>query len=184
MTRDEAVLLIREHVQNPNLVAHMLATEAVMGALAARLAGDEEQWRMAGLLHDLDVEETAGEMESHGLRTVELLEQAGFDDQVVLQAIRAHNPQNGSTIATPMDQALFACDPLTGLITAAALIRPEKRLELVALKSLKKRFKEPSFAKGARREDILTCSELGIELDEFLAMSLAAMQGVSDELGL
>ena len=83
-----------------------------------------------------------------------------------------------------MDRALFACDPLTGLITAAALIRPEKRLEPVALKSLQKRFKEPSFAKGARREDMLTCTELGLELDEFLAIGLDAMKEIADELGL
>ena len=83
-----------------------------------------------------------------------------------------------------MDRALFACDPLTGLITAAALIRPEKQLALVSLKSLRKRFKEPSFAKGARREDILTCVELGLEQEEFMAIGLEAMQEVSDELGL
>ena len=83
-----------------------------------------------------------------------------------------------------LDRALFACDPLTGLITAAALIRPEKSLGLVTLKSLKKRFREPAFAKGARREDILTCSELGLELEEFLGIALEAMQEVSDELGL
>ena len=83
-----------------------------------------------------------------------------------------------------MDRALCACDCLTGLVTAAALIRPEKRLAPVELRSLKKRFKEPSFAKGARREDIMTCSELGIELDEFLAIGLEAMKEVADDLGL
>jgi len=123
-------------------------------------------------------------MAVHGLRTVEMLREAGLDDESVLQAIAAHNPANGSSVQTLMDRALFACDPLTGLVTAAALIRPEKRLELVALKSLKKRFREPSFAKGARREDMLTCAELGLELDEFLAIGLEAMQEVSDELGL
>lgn len=83
-----------------------------------------------------------------------------------------------------MDRALYAGDPLTGLITAAALIRPEKRLEPVELKSLKKRFKEPSFAKGARREDMMTCTELGIDLEEFLAIGLTAMKEISDDLGL
>ena len=83
-----------------------------------------------------------------------------------------------------MDRALFAADPLTGLVTAAALIRPEKQLSLVTVKSLKKRFKEPSFARGARREDMATCEELGIPLDEFLGLGLEAMQGISDELGL
>lgn len=184
MTRDEALQLVRERVGGENLVNHMLAAEAIMGALARRLGGDEEKWRMAGLLHDLDVEETAESMESHGACTVVWLRDAGFADEEVLQAILAHNPQCGSSILSMMDRALYACDPLTGLITAAALIRPEKRLELVALKSLKKRFKEPSFAKGARREDIGTCSELGLDLDEFLTIGLEAMQGVSNELGL
>jgi putative nucleotidyltransferase with HDIG domain len=184
MNREEALALVRERVKNENLVNHMIAAEAIMGALAGRLGGDEARWRLAGLLHDLDVEETAETMEVHGTRTVEWLRDAGFEDEEVLQAILAHNPANGSTVASPMDRALYACDCLTGLITAAALIRPEKRLALVALKSLKKRFKEPAFAKGARREDIMTCSELGLGLDEFLEMGLVAMQEVADDLGL
>ena len=184
MKRQEAVQLVRDRVKNENLVKHMLATEAIMGALARRLGEDEERWRLAGLLHDLDVEETADSMELHGTVTVQWLREAGLDDAQVLQAIAAHNSANGSCIVSPMDRALFSCDPLTGLVTAAALIRPEKQLELVALKSLKKRFKEPSFAKGARREDIMTCSELGLELDEFLAIGLEAMQEASDDLGL
>jgi putative nucleotidyltransferase with HDIG domain len=184
VTREEAFALVQARVQSENLVKHMLATEAVMGALARRLGEDEERWRLAGLLHDLDVEETADTMAVHGLRTVEMLREAGLDDEVVLQAISAHNPANGSSVTCALDRALFACDPLTGLITAAALIRPEKRLEFVALKSLRKRFKEPSFAKGARREDILTCAELGLDLEEFMAIGLEAMQEVSDDLGL
>jgi predicted hydrolase (HD superfamily) len=170
MDRDLALSLVRERVSNQNLVKHMLAVEAIMGALAERLGGEEHRWRLAGLLHDS--------------RTVEWLRAAGLQDEEVLQAILAHNPGNGSTVGSAFDRALFACDCLTGLITAAALIRPEKKLELVTLPSLQKRFKEPSFAKGARREDIMTCSELGVELDEFLDLGLKAMQEVSDALGL
>lgn len=184
MTREEALVLLRERVANPNLISHMLATEAIMGALAVRLDEDEGRWRLAGLLHDLDAEETADRMDVHATLTVAWLREAGLDDEEVLHAISAHNPGNGSTIGTRMDRALYACDPLTGLVTAAALIRPEKRLEPVALKSLQKRFKEPSFAKGARREDMLTCSELGLELDEFLSIGLDAMKEIADELGL
>ena len=184
MTREEALALVQERVKNPNMTSHMLATEAIMGALARRLGYDEAQWRLAGLLHDLDAEQTADRMDVHGTLTVEWLRAAGLDDEEVLHAILAHNPANGSSIENSMDRALFACDPLTGLVTAAALIRPEKKLELVALKSLKKRFREPSFAKGARREDMLTCSELGLELDEFLEIGLEAMKEVADELGL
>ena len=184
MTRDEALALVRVRVENPNMIGHMVATEAIMGALARRLGHDYTQWRLAGLLHDLDAERTAETMEVHGTLTVQWLREAGLDDEQVLHAILAHNPANGSSIESPIDQALFSCDPLTGLITAAALIRPEKKLALVELKSLKKRFKEPSFAKGARRQDILTCSELGLELEEFLAIGLDAMKEVADELGL
>jgi putative nucleotidyltransferase with HDIG domain len=184
MDRDTALSLVQEKVQAPNLVNHMLATEAIMVALADRLQEDRDRWGLAGLLHDLDVEETADAMTVHATRTVEWLRGAGLDDDEVLDAILAHNPANGSEIKTPMARALFAADPLTGLITAAALIRPEKKLEPVQLKSLKKRFKEPSFAKGARREDIATCEELGIPLEEFLGLGLDAMKGVADELGL
>lgn len=184
MEREEALALIRERVGNENLVNHMLATEAIMGALARRLGGDDARWRLAGLLHDLDVDETAESMERHGNVTVEWLREAGLDDEEVLQAIRAHNASNGSSVGCDMDRALFACDCLSGLVTAAALIRPEKKLAPVELKSLKKRFKEPSFAKGARREDIMTCSELGLELEEFLAIGLEAMKEVADDIGL
>ncbi len=184
MDREQALGLVREHVKNENLVSHMVAAEAIMGALAKRLGGDEERWRLAGLLHDLDVEETADTMEVHGILTVQWLREAGFEDEEVLQAILAHNSANGSTVESTMDRAIFACDCLTGLITAAALIRPEKHLAPVELKSLKKRFKEPSFAKGARREDIMTCDQLGLDLEEFLGIGLEAMKEIADDLGL
>jgi putative nucleotidyltransferase with HDIG domain len=184
MDREQALGLVREHVQNENLVNHMLAAEAIMGALAKRLGGDEQRWRLAGLLHDLDVEETVDRMEVHGILTVQWLREAGFEDEEVLHAILAHNSANGSMVESVIDRAIFACDCLTGLITAAALIRPEKRLAPVELKSLKKRFKEPSFAKGARREDIMTCDQLGLDLEEFLGIGLEAMKEVADDLGL
>lgn len=184
MEREAALRLIREQVPNENLVNHMLATEAIMAALSERLDGDRERWALAGLLHDLDVVETADTMEVHGTQTVAWLREQGMEDEEVLDAILAHNPANGSTITTTMSRALFAADPLTGLITAAALIRPEKQLAPVELKSLKKRFKEPSFAKGARREDILTCEELGIPLEEFMAIGLGAMKGIAPDIGL
>jgi uncharacterized protein len=184
VNREDALRIVRDHVRNENMVKHMLAAEAIMGALARRLGEDEERWRLTGLLHDLDAEETADSMEIHGVLTVTWLREEALEDEAVLHAIAAHNPTNGTCIESRVDRALFACDPLTGLVTAAALIRPERRLELVELKSLKKRFKEPSFAKGARREDIMTCADLDMELEEFLAIGLEAMKGVSDELGL
>jgi putative nucleotidyltransferase with HDIG domain len=184
MNRDQALALVKERVKNENLVSHMVAAEAIMGALAKRLGGDEQRWRLVGLLHDLDVDETVDAMEVHGTMTVQWLREAGLQDEEVLHAILAHNSTNGSTVDTVMDRAMFASDCLTGLVTAAALIRPEKRLALVELKSLKKRFKEPSFAKGARREDMMTCDQLGLDLEEFLLIGLDAMKEVADELGL
>lgn len=184
MTREEAVTLVRERVQNENLVRHMLATEAIMADLADRLGGNRDTWAMAGLLHDLDVEETADHMDVHGLRSVEWLQEAGFQDTEVLQAVRAHNPENGTVAGCLLDQVIVAADPLSGLITAAALIRPEKKLELVSLKSLKKRFREPAFARGANREGIATCEQFGLSLEEFLSIGLAAMQRIAPELGL
>ena len=184
MTREEAAALVRETVKNENLVRHMLATEAIMADLADRLGGERETWALAGLLHDLDVEETAETMAVHGLRTAEWLEARGFDNPVVLQAVRAHNPENGTEPQSLLDEVIVAADPLSGLITAAALIRPEKRLDLVTLKSLKKRFKEPAFAKGANREAIARCERFGVPLEEFLAIGLAAMQRIAPELGL
>ncbi|NLE73160.1 MAG: HDIG domain-containing protein [Actinobacteria bacterium] len=184
MTREEAVTLVKERVQNENLVRHMLATEAIMADLADRLGGNRDTWAMAGLLHDLDVEETADRMDVHGLRSVEWLQEAGFQDTEVLQAVRAHNPENGTVAGCLLDQVIVAADPLSGLITAAALIRPEKKLELVSLKSLKKRFREPAFARGANREGIATCEQFGLSLEEFLSIGLAAMQRIAPELGL
>ena len=184
VNRDTGLCLVRERVANENLVRHMLATEAIMGALAERLGEDVERWKLAGLLHDLDVEQTAESMETHGTLTVQWLREEGLDDEEVLQAIAAHNPATGSVVESRMDRALLACDPMTGLITAAALIRPEKKLELVALKSLKKRWKESAFAKGASREQMAGCEKLGIERDEYLQIALAAMQAHAAELGL
>jgi uncharacterized protein len=183
--RDAALELVRARVPNENLVRHMLATEAIMGALADRLGEDRERWAVAGLLHDLDVVETVETPEVHAVRAVEWLREAGFSDEAVLQAILAHNADNnGCTVDCALDRALVAADRLSGLITAAALIRPEKKLELVKAKSLSKRYREPAFARGASREDIASCERIGIPLEEFLALGLVAMQSVSDDLGL
>lgn len=184
MDRTEAITLVRQKVSNENLVKHMLAAEAIMTALAEILHADRERWALAGLVHDLDGEETAEKMEVHGQKSVEWLREAGLSDEDVLQAVLAHNPANGSQVSSTLDRALFAVDPLTGLIAAAALIRPEKKLEPVKLKSLKKRYKEPSFARGARREDIATCEELGLSLEDFMETGLGAMKSISGDLGL
>ncbi len=135
---------------------------------------------MAGLLHDLDYAETAEDPERHGLVTAEMLD--GQVDDEVMHAILSHADKVPRE--SLMDKALYASDPTTGFIVAAALVRPDKSLAEVKLKSLKKRWKEKAFARGASRDQMGSCEEMGLERDEFLQLSLEAMQARSDELGL
>jgi putative nucleotidyltransferase with HDIG domain len=183
MDKTSALKEIRERVKNENLVRHMLATEAIMRALAPRFGGDAEEWAMAGLLHDIDVEIVNGDMQEHSRKGADVARQLGAGEAIT-HAILTHNEAHGIPPESNMDKALFCADPLTGLITAAALIRPEKKLALVEAKSVRKRFKEKSFAAGANRENIAKCSALGMELDEFIELGVKAMQGVAAELGL
>jgi len=183
MLRDDALDSIRANVENESLIDHMLATEAIMRALARRLGRDEEVWGLTGLLHDIDVELTEGDMHSHSRLGADLVQELGASDEMA-QAILCHNETHGIPCETLLDKALFCADPLTGLIAAAALVRPDKKLAGVKAKSVMKRFGEKRFAAGANREHIATCSELGLELDEFVALGLEAMQGIAGELGL
>jgi putative nucleotidyltransferase with HDIG domain len=180
--RSEAYALVEERIPNKNLVSHCVATEAIMLALAERLgAGDDrDRWGLAGLLHDLDYAETGEEPERHGYVTAGMLE--GLVDDEIVHAILAHAQK--APRETAMDRALYAADPTTGFIVAAALVRPEKKLENVELRSLKKRWKEKAFARGASREQMATCEDMGLERDEFLQISLDAMKARAGELGL
>jgi len=181
MERQEAHDLVMEMVTEPNLRNHMLASEAVMRALARRFDQDPDYWGLAGLVHDLDYNETVNDFSRHGFVTSEILREKGISEEI-LDAVVAHAGHRERV--TVLDKALYCADPVTGLIAAAALIRPEKKLELVKLKSLKKRFKEKQFARGADREQIRACEDLGMELDDFLELSLEAMKGIAGEIGL
>lgn len=181
MTREDALEMVFSHVTEESLRNHMLATEAVMRALAVRLEEDPDEWGLAGLLHDLDYHETLDNFPRHGYVTSEILQERGLS-QGLLDAIVAH--AGHIERRTLLDRALYAADPVTGLVVAAALIRPEKKLEPVKLKSLRKRFKEKQFARGADRDQIRSCEELGIPLDDFLELSLEAMKGIADQIGL
>jgi len=183
MTREEAISSIKTNVENANLVKHMLATEAVMRALARRLGEDEDEWGLTGLLHDIDVELTEGDMKAHSQLGADLARELGASEAMA-HAILCHNQQHGIPLETKLDKALFCADPLTGLITAAALVRPDKKLASVEAKSVRKRFKEKTFAAGADREQIASCRELGLELDAFLELALKAMKGIAQDLGL
>ena len=183
MNRKEALNSIKANVENENLVKHMLATEAIMRALARHLGEDDEEWGLTGLLHDIDVDLTEGDMSSHSKLGADLARELGTSE-VMAHAILCHNEVHGISLETKLDKALFCADPLTGLITAAALVRPDKKLAGLEVKSVSKRFKEKSFAAGVNRQQISQCSEIGLELDEFIELGLVAMQGIAAELGL
>jgi hypothetical protein len=182
-TREQVVRLIEGSIANVNLRHHMLATEAVMRALAERLGEDPDVWGLAGLAHDLDAEETEGDPARHGAVAAERLSSLGLPADLV-HAVAAHNPRTGVVTERPVDVALVAADQITGLITAATLVRPDKALPEVKVKSVRKRMREGAFARGVDRESIMRCEEIGLDLDEFLGIALSAMQGVAGELGL
>ena len=183
MNREEAINSIEANVENRNLIKHMMATEAIMRALAKHLGEDGEEWGLTGLVHDIDVELTGGDMNTHSKLGADLVREMGASEDMV-HAVLCHNEAHGVPRNTKLDKALFCADPLTGLITAAALVRPDKKLAGVELKSVRKRFKEKSFAAGASREQIATCSELGLDLEEFIELGLKAMKGIAEDLEL
>ena len=179
--RDEALELVRGRIANPNLVKHMLAAEAVMDALAGRLGEDRDLWSRTGLLHDLDLDVTEGDAERHGRVAYEVLGAADVPEEL-RQAVLAH--VGHVPARTRLEQAIVAADPVTGLITAAALVAPSRKLADVRVDSLRKRMKEKRFAANVNREQIGRCADLGLTVEEFLALSLEAMQRVAPELGL
>lgn len=181
MTRDEAFELVKEKVSNKNLIKHMLATEVCMKELAGRLGKNIEEWSLAGLLHDLDYDSTKDNFPRHGYETVEMLQGKDLSKEI-LQSILSHTGHVERE--SEMDKALFAIDPTTGLIVAAALMHPDKKLGSIDIDFIMRRFKEKRFAAGANREQIRSCSEVGLELEEFIGICLKGMQAISAELGL
>ncbi len=184
MDRDKLFEELKKRVHDDHLIKHMLATEAVMEAVAKRLGQDEEKWGITGLLHDIDYEVTKEDPEKHSLIGAEWLSDMGLPDDVVY-AVKVHNERHGLPRNSLLDKALYAVDPLTGFIMAVALVMPDKKLSTVKVKSLKKKFKDKRFAAGASREQIRTCEqELAIPLNEFFEIALKAMQEIAGELGL
>ncbi|NTW04818.1 MAG: HDIG domain-containing protein [Peptococcaceae bacterium] len=183
MKRPEAEKLLHHHLKNKNLIKHSLAVEAVMRGLAKHLGENRELWGIAGLVHDIDYDWTKDAMAKHSLEGARILKENGFSEDLVY-AVKVHNHIHGLPRISLLDKALYAADPVTGLITAGALILKEKKLSSVDVPFLIKRFAEKSFARGANRETILSCTELGLTLEEFLSISLSAMQEISQEIGL
>lgn len=181
MTRTEAYDLVTSMVTNRNLLKHMLATEACLRGLARKLGEDEEKWGLAGLLHDVDYDQTKDDTSKHGYVGAEILTQKGVEPDII-HAVLCH--VTGTNMQSKLDRALYAADPITGLIVAAALMHPTKKLASVDTDFILRRYKEKKFAAGANREQIATCSELGLSLEEFTTICVASMQGIAPELGL
>lgn len=193
MTREEAYKLLTKYMQNKNLLKHSLAAEAAMQALYRHLTpkeaqtdAGEEEWGISGLLHDIDYEnaQKAGSVDQHG--TLFGIEEKDYLPKDIAHAIMAHAYEYSKVMPeSHMDWAITACDQLTGLITACALVRPDKKLASVTEESVKKKFGQKAFAAGADRNAILFCeSKLNIPLDQFISIILKAMQGISKDLGL
>lgn len=184
MTRSEALNFLKENISNQNLIKHCLAAEAIMRALASHFGEDEEKWGLTGLLHDIDYEKTKDDSSKHSLLGAQLLEELGIEKDIC-QAVKVHNEAHGILPETLMEKALFVIDPLTGLIVAAALVLPSKKLADLTSENVLNRFKEKAFARSVNREIIKKSEDyLNLELEEFIKISLEAIQGISQELGL
>ena len=185
MNKEQALDLLKTYVHNQNTIKHSLASEAVLRALAVKLGADVEQWGLAGLLHDIDYETTNGNAKTHGLESVGILSKHNIDVEVV-EAIKLHNElaEGVPARSKPFHFALAAGETITGLITATALVYPDKKLASVKVKSITKRMKEKSFAASVNRDVIMECEKLGLTIDEFAQLSLDAMSKISDQLGL
>lgn len=174
--------LLNRYISNPKMVAHSLASEAVLRALARKLSENEDTWGIAGLLHDIDVEITSADPKRHAIVGAEMLaEELPLD---AVDAIKMHNEEaTGLPRTTKFQYALAAGETITGLIFATALVYPDKKISSVKSKSVVKRMKERQFAASVNRDTIMECEKLGISLDEFVQISLDALVPIEVELG-
>lgn len=183
MNREEALELVRNYVHNQALVRHMLSVEAAMRFYARQLGQDEEQWAIAGLLHDYDWE-IHPTIEDHPLSGLPLLREKGVSEEII-EAIAAHADHTGVPRVSLMAKALYACDEVTGLITAVALVRPSRSIHDLTSRSVKKKWKDRSFAAGADRTMIAaSAEEFGVELWQHVDNVILAMRKIAKELGL
>ena len=183
MDRKSAERVVDEHVKTDSLRKHLLAVEACMRAYARKVGEDEELWGVAGLLHDFDWE-VCPTPESHPTYGAEILKSRGFSDEIV-RAVLSHGDHTGIPRETPMEKALYACDELSGLVTAVALVRPNKSLADTAVRSVKRKMKDKAFARSINRDDIVKgAEEQGVDLDEHIAFVIEALRPVAARLGL
>lgn len=183
MTRDEALALVQEYVKNDNLVKHMLSVEAGMVFYAEKFGENVEKWAVTGLLHDFDWE-IHPTREDHPAAGEPILRQRGVPEEII-RAVMSHADYTGVPRQTRMEKALYACDEVTGLITAVALVRPSRSLLDLEVSSVKKKWKDKAFAAGANRTEIeQAAAEFDIELWEHVANIITAMRRIAPELGL
>lgn len=183
ISRDEAIELLHTHIKADNMLKHCLASEAVLRAIARHLGENEDEYGLAGLLHDIDVEITNADPKTHGPYAEKLL--IGKVSEAMLDAIVMHNEMaTGLERSTQFQHALAAGETITGLITATTLVYPDKKIASVKTKSVTKRMKQKAFAASVKRENILECENIGIPIDEFAELSVNAMREISDKLGL
>ena len=184
ISREQAVALMEEYLEAENMRKHCLASEAIMRALAERFGEHPDKWGLVGLLHDLDYAETRDRMDQHTLVTERVLKDHGVNPEIV-DPIKYHNAENlGLQRTQPIHFALTAAETITGMIVATTLVYPDKKVASVKPKSVKKRMKAKEFARSVNRDHIRLCEKMGIPLDEFINISLEAMRGISDRLGL
>ncbi|MEM3459130.1 MAG: HDIG domain-containing protein [Candidatus Bathyarchaeia archaeon] len=183
LTRNEALKLVNNNVSKKNVFFHMLAVEAIMRGIAKYLGEDEEQWALIGLLHDIDYEKTEATPETHSLLTEQILK--GLVPEELIKAIKAHNFRyTGVMPETKMEKALIASDAISGLLVACALVMPSKKVADVKVETVAKKFKDKDFARGAERERILVCEEIGIPREKFFEIALNGLKAVASEIGL
>jgi putative nucleotidyltransferase with HDIG domain len=180
---EDALALLREKNTNESLVRHGIAVSDAMAAYARRYGEDEKLWQVAGLLHDVDYEQHPT-IEEHGLIGGRWLRELGYPEEVA-RAVTAHNDYHGVARESLMEHAVFACDELTGLITAAALVRPDKSIRGLEAASVRKKMKDKAFARGVNRDDIIKgADEMSVDLNEHITFVIAAMAEDAERLGL
>ena len=188
ITSDQAMEVLKKYIKDPANLNHCRESEVIMRALAKRLSEDEELWGIAGLLHDIDWELVLNDVDEHGVKMQEILKTECVSDeltQVIVSHVGGftkHFPENKR--ATKFEHALAAAETITGLIFASALVRPDKKIAAVEVKSIKKKMKDKSFAAKVNRDVIGECEQLGLSLDEFIEISLGAMKSIAAEIGL
>jgi putative nucleotidyltransferase with HDIG domain len=183
--REDAYRLMTDHVKSESLQKHMLSVEVVMRFYARKYGEDEELWAMTGLLHDCDYEEYP-DLREHTQVLAQWLQEGGYDERIIY-AILAHNDLNAATHPRNnlLSKALYACDEVTGLVTATALVRQNKALPGLEAASVRKKMKTKGFAAKVNREDIVKgAQELDVDLDEHIAFVIEAMSSIADTLGL